>query len=103
MTSSAVKNNFLPPGLVSNLQQVLLSRKGSAEEEGQSKNDEPTAKPTSSDSVEPPNLDNSETSSEKPLILVTNGDGIESPGLTYLVEALVREGLYNVHVCAPQS
>ena len=32
-----------------------------------------------------------------------NSDGIESPGLTYLVEALVQEGLYNIHVCVPQS
>ncbi|CAN4098517.1 unnamed protein product [Withania somnifera] len=36
-------------------------------------------------------------------LLVTNADGIESPSLTYLVHALVREGLYNVHVSAPQS
>ena len=39
----------------------------------------------------------------KPIVLVTNGDGIDSPGLVSLVEALVREGLYNVHVCAPQT
>ncbi|KAF3502590.1 hypothetical protein F2Q69_00044922 [Brassica cretica] len=34
---------------------------------------------------------------------VTNGDGIDSIGLVSLVEALVNEGLYNVHVCAPQT
>ena len=39
----------------------------------------------------------------RPIVLVTNGDGIDSPGLVSLVEALVREGLYNVHVCAPQT
>ncbi|RDX58279.1 surE, partial [Mucuna pruriens] len=39
----------------------------------------------------------------KPIVLVTNTDGIESPGLTYLVEALVCQGLYHVHVCVPQS
>ncbi|XP_058193933.1 uncharacterized protein LOC131310755 [Rhododendron vialii] len=97
-TTSAVKNNnLLPPGLVSNLQQVLLSRKG-GEDELQSKNaDESTSLP--SDSTEP----NSDEHDLKPIVLVTNGDGIESPGLAYLVEALVHQGLYNVHVCAPQS
>ncbi|CAK9179948.1 unnamed protein product [Ilex paraguariensis] len=100
MTTPAVKNNFLPPGLVSNLQEVLLKRKGGEEE--QPKNDEsndPTSSNSSSDNVEP----NSDNNSSKPIILVTNGEGIESPGLTCLVEALVRESLYNVHVCAPQS
>lgn len=108
MTTSTVKNNLLPPGLVSNLQQVLLSRKGGEDEQSKTttSNDESSsADPSSSsashsDSVEP-NLD--EDSSNKPIVLVTNSDGIESPGLSYLVEALVREGLYNVHVCAPQS
>ncbi|KAK9281232.1 hypothetical protein L1049_004127 [Liquidambar formosana] len=52
-----------------------------------------------SDTVVP----NSDKDSLKPVVLVTNGDGIESPGLTCLVEALVRDGLCNVHVCAPQS
>ncbi|XP_021638651.2 uncharacterized protein LOC110634072 [Hevea brasiliensis] len=96
---TSVKNNFLPPGLVSNLQEVLLSRKG---EEGDRSNDanDKSTEPSTSSSVENTsvNEDNS-----KPIVLVTNGDGIESPGLAYLVQALVREGLYNVHVCAPQS
>ncbi|KAL7191160.1 hypothetical protein ACSBR2_023263 [Camellia fascicularis] len=104
MTTSAVKNNnLLPPGLVSNLQEVLLSRKGGGEDE-QSKNanndadddDESTKPPSSTE----PNLDEDNL---KPLVFVTNADGIDSPGLTYLVQALVREALYNVHVCAPQS
>ncbi|CAL5327890.1 unnamed protein product [Camellia sinensis] len=98
MTTSAVKNNnLLPPGLVSNLQEVLLSRKGGGEDE-QSKNanndadddDESTKPPSSTE----PNLDEDNS---KPLVLVTNADGIDSPGLTYLVQALVREALYNVH------
>ncbi|KAJ9190338.1 hypothetical protein P3X46_001554 [Hevea brasiliensis] len=96
---TSVKNNFLPPGLVSNLQEVLLSRKG---EEGDRSNDanDKSTEPSTSSSVEntSANEDNS-----KPIVLVTNGDGIESPSLVYLVQALVREGLYNVHVCAPQS
>ncbi|KAF2323565.1 hypothetical protein GH714_036132 [Hevea brasiliensis] len=96
---TSVKNNFLPPGLVSNLQEVLLSRKG--EEEGQS-NDSNDNSPERSTCTSVENTSETEENS-KPIVLVTNGDGIESPGLVYLVQALVHEGLYNVHVCAPQS
>ncbi|XP_022885122.1 uncharacterized protein LOC111401561 isoform X3 [Olea europaea var. sylvestris] len=100
MTTPVVKNNFLPPGLVSNLEQVLLSRKTDGGEDGESSNPNEKEDDSSNkgDSSEPSVDDGS-----KPIILVTNSDGIESPGLSYLVEALVREGLYNVHVCAPQS
>ncbi|KAL0354536.1 UNVERIFIED_CONTAM: 5'-nucleotidase SurE [Sesamum radiatum] len=100
MTTPALKNNFLPPGLVSNLQQALSNRKP-AEDDGDSskpdKTDDDSAQPSSSGN-EPGDDDGS-----KPIILVTNSDGIESPGLSYLVDALVREGTYNVHVLAPQS
>ncbi|GLT73241.1 hypothetical protein SLA2020_451130 [Shorea laevis] len=101
MTSTSVKNNFLPPGLVSNLQEVLSKKNNEADKEGdQSKETAESAEPSSSTSVS----DAAEAiDSSKPTLLVTNGDGIESPGLVYLVEALVRDGLYNVHVCAPQS
>ncbi|CAA2987283.1 5 -nucleotidase -like [Olea europaea subsp. europaea] len=106
MTTPVVKNNFLPPGLVSNLEQVLLSRKTDGGEDGESSNPNEKA----DDSTKPVSSSNKGDSSEpsvddgsKPIILVTNSDGIESPGLSYLVEALVRQGLYNVHVCAPQS
>lgn len=101
MTTS-VKNNFLPPNLVSNLQEVLISRKGD-EQEQSDKSDESTE--PSSAAAAPPNAEgvNLENECSKPVVLVTNGDGIESPGLTYLVEALVREGLYSVHVCTPKS
>ena len=101
MTTSAVKNNLLPPGLVSNLQQVLLRRNG-GEDEQSKKNGDDTAEKSSSTSPSDKNEPNSDKDDLRPIVLVTNGDGIESPGLTYLVEALVREGLYNVHVCAPQ-
>ncbi|CAN4086957.1 unnamed protein product [Withania somnifera] len=100
MTTSAMKNNFLPPGLVSNLQEVLLNRKGGApndeDQELKANDDDPSTQPTSSGSV-------ADTDSAKPVVLVTNADGIESSGLTCLVDALVREGLCNVNVCAPQS
>ncbi|GFZ08110.1 survival protein SurE-like phosphatase/nucleotidase [Actinidia rufa] len=102
MTTSAVKNNLLPPGLVSNLQQVLLSRKGGEDEQSKKNGDDSDEKSSStspSDEIE----SNSDKDDLRPIVLVTNGDGIESPGLTYLVEALGREDLYNVHVCAPQS
>lgn len=100
MTSTSVKkNNGLPPALVSNLQQVLLAKKGREEsEQPPSSTDTDSSEPSASAPEE-----NSAEDCSKPIILVTNGDGIDSPGLTYLVEALVREGLYNVHVCAPQS
>ncbi|KAF8079929.1 hypothetical protein N665_0990s0006 [Sinapis alba] len=87
------KNNGLSAALVSNLQDVLSKRKGvndgSAEEP-----------PSTSDSVDVAAM---ESDDSRPIVLVTNGDGIDSPGLVSLVEALVQEGLYNVHVCAPQT
>ncbi|KAG6782112.1 uncharacterized protein [Populus alba] len=104
--TSVKNNNMLPPGLVSNLQQVLLSRKGGGggEEKGSDlsndDNDQST-EPSTSACVE--NTEEEDNNNSKPVVLVTNGDGIDSPGLLFLVEALVREGLCNVHVCAPQS
>lgn len=106
MTTS-IKKNYLPPSLVSNLQDVLISRKrstgtGSTDGEDPSKPEEPETPSLSGNKTNssPSSSDNANT---KPVVLVTNGDGIESPGLILLVEALVREGQYNVHVCAPQS
>ncbi|KAL3632010.1 hypothetical protein CASFOL_024994 [Castilleja foliolosa] len=102
MTTPALKNN-LPPGLVSNLQQVLLNRKpvGGGEDGGISskpEKEEDSSSRTSSTGDEPGDENDS-----RPIILVTNSDGIESPGLSCLVDALVREGIYNVHVIVPQS
>ncbi|ONI15522.1 hypothetical protein PRUPE_3G047500 [Prunus persica] len=96
MTSTSVKPTLLPPGLVSNLQDVLSKRAG-GEGDKTAESTDPPSTSEAADTVEDPN------DSSKPIVLVTNGDGIESPGLTYLVEALVHQGLYNVHVCAPQS
>ncbi|XP_077210641.1 uncharacterized protein LOC143846109 [Tasmannia lanceolata] len=95
MTTS-IKNNYLPPSLVSNLQQVLISRKGDSEEEHSKSEQSEGSNSIETDSVK-------DSSNSKPIVLLTNGDGIESPGLTILVDALVREGQCNVHVCAPQS
>ncbi|KAK7411921.1 hypothetical protein VNO78_03365 [Psophocarpus tetragonolobus] len=84
--ATSVKNNFLNPALVSNLQQALILRKkDSVQDQHQNKAKEPTK------------------ASSKPVVLVTNAEGIDSPGLTLLVEALLRDALLDVHVCAPQS
>ncbi|KAI3927334.1 hypothetical protein MKX01_027565, partial [Papaver californicum] len=81
-----IKNSFLSPSLVSNLQQVLNNRKGAA--------------PTSTSET---TTTSSEIDESKPIVLVTNGDGIDSCGLTYLVQALVKDNLYKIQVCATQS
>ncbi|KAF9613067.1 hypothetical protein IFM89_005515 [Coptis chinensis] len=82
-------NNLLPASLVSNLQEVLINRKASND------NEETTTTCTTTNDVT--------VDSTKPVVLVTNGDGIDATGLTVLVQALVGLGLFNVHVCAPQS
>ncbi|KAJ4851632.1 hypothetical protein Tsubulata_028724 [Turnera subulata] len=103
MTSIKNRANMLPPGLVSNLQDVLSNRKGGGgggDQSDDKSNTDKTAEPSTSDA---PAEDGNDIDNSKPIILVTNGDGIESPGLVYLVEALARDGLYNVHVLAPES
>lgn len=75
----------------------MLSKRAGGEGDKTAESTDPPSTSEAADTVEDPN------DSSKPIVLVTNGDGIESPGLTYLVEALVHQGLYNVHVCAPQS
>lgn len=97
MTTPALKSSLLPPELVSNLQQVLASRNPQG---GGIDKSSDYSKPPSASGAEPGDDDRSKS---KPLILVTNSDGIESPGLSYLVNALVREGVYSVHIVAPQS
>ncbi|CAH2079114.1 unnamed protein product [Thlaspi arvense] len=42
-------------------------------------------------------------SGDKPIIMVTNDDGIDAPGLRSLVRVLVSTNLYEVRVCAPDS
>eukprot|EP00262_Sarcandra_glabra_P012208 TRINITY_DN3100_c0_g1_i1.p1 TRINITY_DN3100_c0_g1~~TRINITY_DN3100_c0_g1_i1.p1 ORF type:complete len:387 (+),score=48.25 TRINITY_DN3100_c0_g1_i1:278-1438(+) len=98
MTTS-IKNNFLPPSLVSNLQEVLISRKSG--EEQRSESDEP--KESSSAQGIDASEANSSKDASKPVVLVTNGDGINAPGLKSLVDALIREGHCNVHVCVPET
>ncbi|KAH0453302.1 hypothetical protein IEQ34_017626 [Dendrobium chrysotoxum] len=97
-----MKKNQLPTALIANLQGVLAGRKesGGSNGDGEEKetvSNEETRVSSSDDGsgLLPPG--------SKPIVLVTNGDGIESPGIVLLVEALVREDLCDVYVCAPES
>ncbi|KHG16941.1 5'-nucleotidase surE [Gossypium arboreum] len=63
---------MLPPGFGKNLQEVLLSRKRGNKKKM--------------------------TLFFKPVVLVIDGEGIDSFGFVYLVQALVRLGLYTVQV-----
>lgn len=42
-------------------------------------------------------------SGDRPIVMVTNDDGIDAPGLRSLVRVLVSTNLYEVRVCAPDS
>ncbi|CAL9115154.1 unnamed protein product [Musa textilis] len=104
------KNNHLPPNLVANLQNVLAGRRaGGGNGDGGKVDSKPAAEedPRVPSSSSAPAADAAAAAaadgSKKPVVLVTNADGIGSPGLTFLVEALVREGQSDVHVCAPDS
>lgn len=110
MTTSST--NHLPPNLIANLQNVLVGRKGGGgggeEEEKRDNNNDTSSSPSASSSLptgEGEEDDGSKGKEEEkpPIVLVTNCDGIGSPGLGFLVEALVRDGRCDVHVCAPDS
>uniref|UniRef100_A0A2N9IRR0 Survival protein SurE-like phosphatase/nucleotidase domain-containing protein n=1 Tax=Fagus sylvatica TaxID=28930 RepID=A0A2N9IRR0_FAGSY len=83
--ATSVRNNFMPQSLIANLQQVLISRNDAVEGKIQREEVPPTGAPCSSLSPSPASV------------------GVESPGLTLLVQALVRDARFDVHVCAPQS
>lgn len=74
---------------MANLQNVLIGRKGGGEDDKEEKKES--------------SLENDGSKPKKPVVLLTNSDGIGSPGLEFLVEALVRDGRCDVHVCAPDS
>ncbi|KMS96840.1 hypothetical protein BVRB_8g199160 [Beta vulgaris subsp. vulgaris] len=113
---STMNRNALPPSLVANLQQVLSSRKNVEKQQPPSESNNELTQSTEQlhqqqeiqekqEEESPSSADIesiSEETSSKPVILVTNGDGIESSGLICLVDALVREGRFDVYVCAPQ-
>ncbi|KAK7271982.1 hypothetical protein RJT34_28296 [Clitoria ternatea] len=91
---------MMPPGLVSNLQEALLNRKGSQQQEQQEQEQE---QEQSNDNAEQSTEETVEFDASKPILLLTNSDGVDSPSLTHLVQALVLQRLYNVFVCVPQS
>ncbi|PHT79301.1 hypothetical protein T459_17353 [Capsicum annuum] len=86
MRPSREKANLLPPGLVSNLQDVLSNRKGK----------DPDSSNNEDGSNELISVSNDDDT--RPVVMVTNADEVEFPGLTYLVHALVTQELYNIHV-----
>ncbi|WOL03013.1 hypothetical protein Cni_G11733 [Canna indica] len=100
-----MKNNHLPPNLVANLQSVLIGRRPTTGSGGETDSKQAVEDPQiiSSSSATPAEETAVDDGSKKPVVLVTNAEGIGSPGLTFLVESLVREGQYDVHVCVPDS
>uniref|UniRef100_A0A1D1Y4K4 5'-nucleotidase surE n=1 Tax=Anthurium amnicola TaxID=1678845 RepID=A0A1D1Y4K4_9ARAE len=102
--STSVRNNHLPPSLVANLQSVLTGRNAGGEgQEGTPKPEPAEESAATSSSAAEPAESNLAPHESKPVVLVTNSDGIGAPGLAMLVDALVREGRFDVHVCAPES
>lgn len=49
------------------------------------------------------NMDGRTAAISKPIVLITNDDGIDAPGLRFLVDLLVATDRYRVLVCAPAS
>ncbi|KAG1347611.1 5'-nucleotidase SurE [Cocos nucifera] len=48
-------------------------------------------------------MDGGAAAISKPIVLITNDDGIDAPGLRFLVDLLVATNRYRVLVCAPAS
>ncbi|PQQ08849.1 uncharacterized protein Pyn_03044 [Prunus yedoensis var. nudiflora] len=99
MTTSA-KSNFMPASLVSNLQQVLALKNDGVQQQRSSNASELNKVSSSCRSSSEDGIQGKEC--VKPVVLVTNGEGIESPGLTFLVQALALDDRLDVCVCAPQ-
>ncbi|XP_050375805.1 uncharacterized protein LOC126793351 [Argentina anserina] len=101
--ATSLKTNFMPPSLISNLQQVLALKSEAGEKHASEANKVSCSSSSSSSSCSLlPSEDTKDKQCPKPVVLVTNGEGIESPGLTYLVQALLDSHL-DVYVCAPKS
>ncbi|GMN53089.1 hypothetical protein TIFTF001_022244 [Ficus carica] len=96
MTTS-VKTNFLPPSLISNLQQVLSTRNDAPEQRSHNAGTNSGKTPSSPLSESQKNGDR-----QKPVVLVTNAGGSDSTGLALLVEALRLDSRLDVCVCAPR-
>lgn len=102
MTTS-LKSSFMPPSLISNLQQVLALKSDGAEKHASEPNKVSCNSSSSSCCALMPSEDTKDKQCPKPVVLVTNGEGIESPGLTFLVQALLLDSHLEVCVCAPKS
>ncbi|XP_073004926.1 uncharacterized protein [Typha latifolia] len=48
-------------------------------------------------------MDGTTSPTPLPIVMITNDDGIDAPGLRFLVDLLVASGRYRVLVCAPDS
>ncbi|KAL2945226.1 5'-nucleotidase SurE [Bienertia sinuspersici] len=105
-----MNRNALPPSLVANLQQILSSRNNveqsselnnelNQQHQLQIQEEEPSSLPSTADVDADGDVDSNDS---KPVILITNGDGIESYGLISLVNALLPDRRFDVHICAPQ-
>lgn len=95
--SMPIKNDHLPPSF-------LVAPRGGGVDDAKPGEEEAQAAPSSSSSAAAAAAaEESGDGSKKPVVLVTSGDGIGSPGLAALVEALVRGGQCDIHVCAPES
>ncbi|KAK1666690.1 hypothetical protein QYE76_054849 [Lolium multiflorum] len=88
--------NPLPSALVSNLQSVLATRRPPPTEDAT-----PTAETSAPAPAPAPAA--ADDGPAKPVVLLTCAGGIQSPGLAALVDALVKGGRCDVHVCAPES
>ncbi|KAM5547348.1 hypothetical protein ABKV19_001711 [Rosa sericea] len=102
MTTS-LKSSFMPPSLISNLQQVLALKSDGAEKHASEPNKVSCNSSSSSCCALLPSEDTKDKQCPKPVVLVTNGEGIESPGLTFIVQALLLDSHLEVCVCAPKS
>ncbi|RRT82219.1 hypothetical protein BHE74_00023860 [Ensete ventricosum] len=84
----STKSNLLLPNLDADLQSVLTARRARGDADSKPVDgEEPQNPPLPSAHPDEPAADGS----RKPVVLVTNADGIGSHGLNFLVEALVRE------------
>lgn len=95
MGSSVEKRYGGPPSLISNLKDALKSR-------NEAFGVEKTGKSGGADhGHELEKCGDFDGKADRPVVLVTNEDGIQAVGLRALVAALVSGGFCNVYVCAP--
>lgn len=92
-TNSMGSRTLAPPAFMSSLNEVLNSRKQHRAAGGEE----------SEKNCHGGNVVIEDKEDLRPIVLVTNDDGIQATGLRCLVEALVNGGRCNVIVCAPDQ